>query len=123
MDVACIYFKAMFSRNDENISDVFTSAKNELIEVMELEPTDVGCMYLSDILCRLAKMKYEDKKYEEATKYYKQATHYGEIMVKICPSAIRYCLFADTCFKANDHRASELYLRAIELGSSRACFH
>ena len=41
---AAIYSKAMFSRNDENLSDVFTSAKNQLIELMEHEPTDLACL-------------------------------------------------------------------------------
>lgn len=72
-------------------------------------------------LCRLAENKYANE--YEAIKYYEQATHYGEMMVKLCPSASRYCSFADTCFKANDSRTSDLYLRAIELGSYRACFH
>lgn len=44
---AAIYSKAMFSRNDEISSDVFTSAKNQLIELMEHDPTDLGCLYLS----------------------------------------------------------------------------
>lgn len=121
--VEYFYFNAMFPINDEKRIDLLTTAKNGMIPLMDLNPTDLGCLYLSDILSRLGKIKYEDKEYEEATKYYEQSTHYGEIMVKLCPSASRYCSFADLCFKANDPRASDLYLRAIELGSYRACFH
>lgn len=131
MTPSAIYFKAMFSLDDNgciddneiSCVDRFTTAKNELIELLENEPTDLGYLYLSDILSRLAKIKKEEKEYEESKIYYEQSTHYGEIMVKLCPSASRYCSFADLCFKANDPRASDLYLRAIELGSYRACFH
>ena len=115
---AAIYFDTIFKSNEQNWVDMYITAKNQLVELMEHDPTDLCCLYISFILCVLAKNKYA-----EAMKYYEQAIHYGEIMVKLNPSGSRYCSFADTCFKANNPRASDLYLRAIELGSYRACFH
>jgi len=116
-----VFTHAIFNCTEQNWVDMYITAKNQLMELMEHEPTDLGCLYLTFFLCRLAKNNANE--YEEAMKYYEQAIHYGEIMVKLSPSASRYCCFADICFKANNSRASDLYLRAIELGSYRACFH
>jgi hypothetical protein len=44
---ASIYSHAIFKCNEQNWVNMYITAKNQLIELMEHEPTDLACLYLS----------------------------------------------------------------------------
>jgi len=44
---AAIFSHAIFECNEQNWVDMYITAKNQLMELMEHEPTDLGCLYIT----------------------------------------------------------------------------
>uniref|UniRef100_A0A6C0D191 Tetratricopeptide repeat protein n=1 Tax=viral metagenome TaxID=1070528 RepID=A0A6C0D191_9ZZZZ len=113
-------FDAMLTFDDAEAINKFHKAKDIYLG---LEPCDTVCRALANIFDRLGNFEKDFENYEEATEYYHQSAEYYERTVQLKPDPDTYCYFAEVCVKLNDSRGPDLFTKAIELGSKRACLY